>query len=536
MEGCKGKMKNAAIYCRVSGDGQERDGTSLQTQHTACLTYCQEMGHGTPRCFSEVGSRLTLERPKLNELRELVRNEQIDVVVVYCLDRFSGDPTHGVILQEELEKHGVALEAVIEKVDDSDLGKMISYIRTYSAKLEVEKILERTMRGKKAKARMGRMSGGFHNTYGYDYIKTSQENGGRRVINETEAKWVKLIYDWLVSEGLSSSAITHRLRALKAPTKRSQYWNRTSVLAILRNPAYMGKTYAFTTVKGRKCLKPQNEWIEIAGATPPIISKEMFDAAQKQLQLNRAKAQRNTKREYLLRGHLYCRRCGRSYWGYGDRTKQRYRCPRTQRLVAPVNRCNNKSWSADIIEASVWTQIQRILDNPELIVAEIEKQRDDASNIDILEAELQRVEKQMKVLDRDQKQLLQWALKGFPEETVVAENKRINEKRRSLQSQKAELEMQIKVSREAAVNLPKLEVYIQLIRNKLATLDFDMKRLALDMLNIKVWIDGQSVEITGTIPVEDADVVTRHSSEYQPARNRARCASAPSTGSVRQPG
>jgi len=77
--------------------------------------------------------------------------------------------------------------------------------------------------------------------------------------------------------------------------------------------------------------------------------------------------------------------------------------------------------------------------------------------------------------------------------------------------QKTEIEAQIKASREAAVSLPKLESYIQLIRSKLATLDFDMRRLALDMLNIKVWMDGLSVEINGTIPIKDADVVTTSS-------------------------
>jgi len=39
-----------------------------------------------------------------------------------------------------------------------------------------------------------------------------------------------------------------------------------------------------------------------------------------------------------------------------------------------------------------------------------------------------------------------------------------------------------------------------------------MKRLALEMLNIKVWIDGLGVEITGSIPVEDAAIVTKSSS------------------------
>ena len=94
---------------------------------------------------------------------------------------------------------------------------------------------------------------------------------------------------------------------------------------------------------------------------------------------------------------------------------------------------------------------------------------------------------------------------------MEAENKRINQKRRSLQSQKSELDSQIKASHEAAVNLPKLETYIQLVRDKLSTLDFDMKRLALDMLNIKVWLDGSSVEIIGSIPITDSDIVTKSS-------------------------
>ena len=81
----------------------------------------------------------------------------------------------------------------------------------------------------------------------------------------------------------------------------------------------------------------------------------------------------------------------------------------------------------------------------------------------------------------------------------------------SLKSRHAELERQIQESREATVCLPKLEDYVQRIREELTTLDFDMKRLALDMLNIKVWLDGKSVEITGTIPVEIADVVTTSS-------------------------
>ncbi len=495
----------AAIYCRVSTEDQEREGTSLQTQLEACLKHCQGKGYDVANRFSEAYSGLTLDRPKLNDLRESVRSEQIDVVVVYCLDRLSRDPTHGVILTQELEKHSVTLESVTETVESTELGKLISYIRGFASKLEAEKITERTLRGKREKAKEGKIPhGGFARLYGYDYDRTSK----KRIVNETETYWVKQIFEWLVSEGLSTNAVTYRLRDLKAPTKRSQYWNRSSVIEILKNPAYTGKTYAFTFVQGTNRRKPQSEWIEIPGATPAIITEELFEAAQTQLQLNHEKSKRNAKQQYLLRGHLYCRQCGHAYCGHMDRTIGYYRCPGKLRITAPVNRCANKNWRVDKLEALVWEKIETVLDNPEFIVTAIEKHRDDANNIDILEPELQLVEKQLRALDREQKQLLQWALKGFPEDTVVAENKRINESRSSLQSRKAALETQIQASREASISLPKLEEYIQLIREKLTDLDFDMKRLALDMLNIKIWVDGLNVEITGTIPVKDSEVVT----------------------------
>ena len=511
-------MIKVAIYCRVSTEDQEKEGTSLQTQLEACLNYCREKEYQVVYRFPEAYSGLILERPKLNELRELVRTGDIDIVVVYCLDRLSRDPTHGVILTQELEKHNVVLEAVTEDVDNSELGKLISYIRGFASKLEAEKIRERTMRGKKAKAKQGQMVGGM-TLYGYDYIKVSHDNGGKRMINENEARWVRQMFEWLVNDGLSTTAITYRLRAFNIPTKRGMRWCRQSVLGVLKNPAYIGKTYAFTTINGEAYRRPRDEWIEIPGVTPPIISEEMFNMAQKQLEINRKKATRNIKRDYLLHGHVHCRQCGRAYWAGVTTTylkgrhyvRRRYRCAGTLKMVAANERCHNKSWTADTLEALVWAQIERVLDNPELIITEIEKQRQDTNQLGVLEAELQQVERHLRALDREQEQLLQWALKGFPEETVVAENKRINEKRTSLEAQKAELEAQIKASQQAAISLPKVERFVELMREKLCALDYETKRMVLDMLGIKVWLDGHNVEITGVLPVSDDVIVTTHS-------------------------
>jgi site-specific DNA recombinase len=157
----------------------------------------------------------------------------------------------------------------------------------------------------------------------------------------------------------------------------------------LRNPAYTGKTYAFTFYQGTNKRKPPDEWIEIPDATPAIISEELFAAAQAQLKLNYEKSQRNTKQQYLLRDrHVYCRQCGKAYCGHIDRTIRYYRCPGKNRITSPVNPCSNRNWRADKLETLVWEKIESILKNPDLIIAEIEKQRDKANNIGILESEL----------------------------------------------------------------------------------------------------------------------------------------------------
>jgi len=507
----------AAIYCRVSTDAQEREGTSLQTQLDNSLKYCQSKGYEVYSRFSEAYSGLSLERPELNRLRELVRSGGVDVVICHSLDRLSRDPTHGVILTQELEKYGVKLEAVTEDISNTELGKLISYIRGFASKLEAEKIKERTSRGRRARALMGKIPhGGYAKLYGYNYIKVGMENGGRRIIKDDEAYWVKQIFEWLVNEKLSSSAIRNRLIELKAPTKHGGQWCRAAVIHLIKNPSYAGKTFFNTTIKKRPYAKNSIDWIEMPGLTPPIISQEMFDMAQKQLTDNRMLSNRNIRHEYLLRGRLFCKQCGHRYYGsqMRDRRKNgyivvpRYRCESKSGDIERKAECHNKSWRVEELNDLIWQQIERIIAKPELIINIIEEQRRDALTTNALDDELKGVIRKLNGLDRDQEKLLDWALKGFPEATVIAENKKINGKRDALKAQEAELIHNIKSINEAKANLPKIEDFIQLIQKQISSLDFETKKLALDMLDIKVWIDGENLEMRGAIPVETDAIVT----------------------------
>jgi len=45
------------------------------------------------------------------------------------------------------------------------------------------------------------------------------------------------------------------------------------------------------------------------------------------------------------------------------------------------------------------------------------------------------------------------------------------------------------------------------MQGRISGLDFEGKRQVLDMLDIKVWLDGESVEVTGVLPVTDDVIV-----------------------------
>ncbi len=155
----------------------------------------------------------------------------------------------------------------------------------------------------------------------------------------------------------------------------------------------------------------------------------------------------------------------------------------------------------------MWAELENVLSHPEIVIHELETRRHDADRAGVLETELKQVERQLKAVDKDQVQLLEWALKGFPEETVLAENKKLNARRETLKANKAELETQLRTSQGAAISLPKLEHTVELLRNQLKDPDFATKRDFIEGMGIKVGLDGENVEITGFIPTEEVAIV-----------------------------
>ena len=537
----------AGIYTRVSTDNQEQEGTSLQTQLEACLNYCKSKAYDVAYQFTEAYSGLTLERPKLSELRELVRAGDIDIIVVYCLDRLSRDPTHGVILQEELEKHHVILEAVTETVDSSEVGKLISYIRGFASKLEASKIRERTMRGRRARVAKGKIPGNRAKHFGFYYMPGKGEGEGIRYINEDEAQWIRKWKDWLLYEDVGLKEITRRMRSFGVATCSGKgIWRPSTIRGILTNPTIAGTTYAFTYAyedsasngnvakKRRRKLvrRPREEWVEIPGATPAIISKAEFEAIQQKLARNGLSPRRQAIGFYWLQSHVVCGLCGRRYRAKSVLVKSKsnphylfyYECPCGDRMISP-NKCSNRRWNRDKLQDLVWEQIRALLLNPETVLAGIEALQDNASQEDYYRQELTDIDKALKNLDEEQWSLLQQAKRDFPEKMVEADNRRINESRASLLQRKADLEDKIARASQAADNMASIEKFCELARRNIDDLTEEDKKLAAKALDVKVHVYPDRINIEGIIPILDtipSDYLTSRCSASGRARKEKR--------------
>src|SRR3989337_666938 len=104
----------AVIYVRVSTDGQERDGTSLETQEEACVNHAEAKGWQIVERVRDTTSGFTLERPGLEQVRRCVRDGLVDVVLAYAVDRLSRNQNHVGILFDEVDRHEVKLDFVTE--------------------------------------------------------------------------------------------------------------------------------------------------------------------------------------------------------------------------------------------------------------------------------------------------------------------------------------------------------------------------------------------------------------------------------------
>lgn len=406
-------MKRVAIYVRVSTAEQAEHGYSLETQLEACKNKAKEFGAESVREFIDNGySGEFIDRPAIASLRAAMARKEFEFVIVYDPDRLARNLAHQLIITDDIEKSGAQLVFVSVTFEQSPEGRLFYSMRGAISAYEKEKIKERTMRGKRGKAARGKLvNNGRPYGYSYDADKSTY------IVKQDEAKIVKMIYNLIVEEKKGTSLICKELNALGIPSPRSKpTWIISSIHRILTNTLYKGIVYSMkyryekTGLKKKKrTIRPESEWIPIS--VPPIVDEITWEAAQRQLKLNKDNSTRNLKRDHLLNTLVYCARCGHkmSITHSGTVAKSYYVCLSQKSAAYSYSGqkpCGARRIPTEVLDKYVVAYLSEISERPSLIDYHVSAQS--SQNIDAINTKINQIVATEHSLTKQRDTVIRW--------------------------------------------------------------------------------------------------------------------------------
>lgn len=513
-------QKRAAIYCRVSTDKQEEEGTSLDSQEALCLAYCTKQGYVVDACHiwrEAYTGTLYRERPKLTQLRDAARNHAFDIVVVFAYDRLARKQIHQAVIIDDLEHHSVTLESITENFDDTALGQYMRSTYAFMAELDREKIIERLDRGKLTHVQQGKLLGNWQPLYGYTWNETRTGyvfNNTQILVDEddfvwTEAEIVRFIFRE-VSSGRTIRSVSLSLTQKGIPTRKGKkIWRPSVLLQILRNKFYIGEVWVYKkrrayAYSGVRILRPEEEQIRMPdGVVPPLIDIATFEIVQAQLQRNREQSKRNNKdpQATLLRAGLvvcgYCgfnmvvrhqlKKLGNKYY-----PSVSYSCGKGEQALGE---CRRVIIVSHIVDEAAWEHAVEIIKDPQLVAQKLaEKKRKNPTDGEF--APLERRDKRLKEIEDEVQNLVKLAQQApfsIVLETTAKLLAGLERERQGLLQEHAKLTHIDKEFKKEQDALLVFEKRCETMRSQLENPDFEptyeFKREALEYFGIKarVW-------------------------------------------------
>ena len=509
----KTEMSRAAIYARVSDKSQDgEDKTSISEQIGDMEAYCESKGLTITARYQEVGRGWTKKRHEFQRMLADARRGRFDTIVCWKSDRLSRGMYPAAALMEVVEAHQIRLEAVMDSIDMKTFGLMAAI-----GKIELDNFRERSTMGKRGTAKQGRVpTGGL--PYGYRI-----GGDGRPEAIEEQAEVVRRIFYMYVHEGMGSYSIAVRLTEEGIPTQTGKMlWLQSRVHHILGNATYTGtwvygKYRHISTEDGMKIYdQPKETWIEIP--MPQIIDDETWERAQALKKQRSRRAKRNTNVLYLLQHLLKCGECGHNFharctrsttnvrngkkYRYDLPTPNRYyMCNGMQRMRLP---CRERPYiRAERLEEPIWSEVKRVIQNPDLIVAGIDTL--DTQGSSSFEEEIAQAERDLRSIQMEENRAIRLFVSGKIAEAQLDHQRKFITER--LESARAKLDEYRAREASGVEKRQLMETILAWARNVGQGLDEltpEQRKEILQMVLEKVVIDkDNNVDITLAIPIDD---------------------------------
>jgi site-specific DNA recombinase len=522
----------AALYARVSSE-QQVDAKTIASQVAALQARVAADGLALPteREFVDEGySGATLVRPALERLRDIAAAGGIDRLYVHSPDRLARKYAYQVVLLDELQRAGVEVIFLNRALGQTPEDNLLLQVQGMVAEYERAKILERSRRGKRHAAHCGSVAVLSGAPYGYRYVRKADGGGEARyeIILE-EARVVRQVFAWVGRERLTIGQVCRRLGAAGERTRAGKaVWDRSTVWAMLRNPAYggsaaFGKTRAgplaptkLRAQRGRPAQPrravttmdvPAAEWLTVP--VPPLVDPALVAAVQEQLAENRRHArERQRGARYLLQGLVCCARCGYAYYGKAvsvtaakgkPRAYAYYRCLGADAYRFGGERiCANAQLRTDRMDAAVWEAVRGLLEHPERLADEYQRRLKQPVPE---ETELAAVETQVNKLRQGLARLIDSYAEGLIDkgefEPRIA---RLRQRLGNLALQAQRLSDHLRLQEDIRLVLGQLETFAAQVRQGLDTADWLTQRELIRALVKRVEVDQDAVSVVFRVP------------------------------------
>ena len=342
------KLLRVAAYVRVSSLSDEQEGSfDNQKMHYTQLIRSTP-GWKMVDIYVDQGRTGTsmAKRPGFNRLVRDAREQKIDLILCKSVSRFARNVLDAIHTIRELTQIGVRIIFDKENIDTSDMASEFILTMLSATAQEESRSISDNISWAVAK-RFERGEPIFCRKLGYQ--KNEQKEW---IVIEEEARIVREAFEEAANGKTSSQIARQFIKKGYEKINGRTDWSSTTVRLMLLNRDYTGdvicqKYYTECHLSHKQVAnKGERNQFLIRNHHEPIVTRELFEAVQRELE-KRKKPNRNKKaNRYPLSSRIQCGNCGGNLHRFICRGVVRWRC---ENNVKSKELCSMKSIEEPII-------------------------------------------------------------------------------------------------------------------------------------------------------------------------------------------
>ena len=397
------RKRKVAAYARVSTDSDEQF-TSYEAQIDYYTQYIKVRDDWEfVQVYTDEGitGTSTKHREGFKQMVADALEGKIDLIVTKSVSRFARNTVDSLTTIRQLKDKGVECFFEKENIWTFDgKGELLITIMSSLAQEESRSISENCTWGQRKRMADGRVSVPFDHFLGYE-----RGENGELVINEEQAKTVRLIYD-LFLQGLTPHTIANRLTAMGILTpRRKAKWNQGTVRSILTNEKYKGDALmqkCYTADFLTKKQVPNNGVLPqyyVEGDHEAIIPSETFELVQQEM-LRRNNRDNRYSGVDIFASRIVCGECG-SYYGakvWHSNSKYRRIIYRCNHKYHDGKTCSTPNLTEDEIKSSFVAAVNKLIANKGEVIANLEAMSQTLFGTEVLECAREKLSAEMDLL------------------------------------------------------------------------------------------------------------------------------------------